>query len=140
MENLFLLLASSFVKRLSNYRKLQTCPIGNSGCSLLFNRGSKFDKRKTGTGDDLYFNEYSEKSVAYGAICIVMNREYNAAAARDMLGKYMNKLKGPFFVFHQVGQERSKDWNQPATISLVDHWQDAKGVDCKLKGYTNGKI
>ena len=140
MENLLLILATSFVLRLSSSRKLQKCPIGDTGCFLLSARGSKFEKRKTGAGDQLYFNEFSEKGVTYGAICVAMNRQFNEQEARDMLASYMNKLKGPFFVFHQVGQENSKDWNHESSITLVDHWQDARGIDCKLKGYTNGRV
>ena len=57
-----------------------------------------------------------------------------------MLFAYMHKLKGPFYIFHNVGSEKSADWNQTGTSTLVDYWQDAVGVDCKVKGYTNGRI
>jgi hypothetical protein len=140
MENLLLILATSFVWRLSSARKLQHCFVGNTGCFLLFIKGSEFEKTKTESGDDLYFNEFSEKGVVYGAICISMNRHFEPGESLDMLGSYMNKLRGPFFVFHQVGQEISKDWNRSSSITLVDHWQDAGGKDCKVKGYTNGNV
>jgi hypothetical protein len=139
MENLLLILATSFVLRLSSSRKLQHCFIGDTGCFLLFAKSSPFEKRKTESGDDLYFNEFSEKGVTYGVICVEMKSEYDPDDAIDMLARYMNQLRGPFFVFHQVGQERSKDWNHASSITLVDYWQDARGVDCKVKGYTNGK-
>ena len=57
-----------------------------------------------------------------------------------MLADYMNKLKDPFLVNHEVGLEASKDWNQAGSVCLVDHWQDAGGVDCKVKGYTDGQV
>jgi hypothetical protein len=138
MENLLLILATSFVLRLSS-RKLQHCFIGDTGCFLLFAKGTTFEKRKTESGDDLYFNEFTEKGVTYGVICVEMKSKYDVDDALDMLARYMNQLRGPFFIFHQVGQERSKDWNWASSITLVDYWQDAKGVDCKVKGYTNGK-
>ena len=140
MENLIFILATSFVLRLSSTRKLQHCFIGDTGSFILFNKDIKFERTKTESGDDLYFNEFTEKDVVYGMICVAMNRQINEDEAVDMLGKYMNKLKGPFFVFHQVGQERSNDWNQESSGCIVDYWQDARGTDCKLKGYTNGKI
>lgn len=139
MENLLLILATTFVLRLSSARKLQPCLIGDTGCFLLFTKNNEFEKRKTESGDDLYFNEFTEKGVTYGVICVMMKATYNAKESMEMLGRYMNQLRGPFFVFHQVGLERSKDWNEVSTISLEDYWQDGKGVDCKVKGYTNGK-
>jgi hypothetical protein len=78
--------------------------------------------------------------VTYGIVCIDMKEQYSLNDATEMLVGYMNKLRGPFFIFHSVGHEKDKDWNNSFSSTLIDHWQDAAGVDCKIKGYTNGKI
>jgi hypothetical protein len=138
MENLLLILATSFVLRLSATRKLHYSFIDKTGCFLFFPKGIPFETQKTDSGDDLYFNEFTEKDVTYGVICVKMQNRYSPEEAVEMLGRYMNQLRGPFFVFHQVGQEKAKDWNQESSLTLVDYWQDARGRDCKVKGYTDG--
>ena len=140
MENLLLILATSFVLRISSPRKVGAHFIGTTGCSVLFMNGPVFEKTKTESGDDLYFNEYEEQGVTYGLICIDMQHHYELPEATQMLATYMHKLKGPFYIFHNIGHEKAADWNHTKTATLVDYWQDAVGVDCKVKGYTNGRI
>ena len=140
MENLLLIIATSFVLRIASPRKTGSYFIGNTGCSILFMNGRRFTRSKTDSGDILYFNEYVENEVTYGVICIDMQTALELPEARKMLTTYMHKLKGPFFIFHCTGPEKSSDWNQEGSVALVDYWQDAVGVDCKVKGYTNGKV
>lgn len=140
MENLLLLLATSFVFRISASKKLVSQLIGNTRCSILFRSGSVFKKTKTASGDDLFCNEFKEGEVIYGAILVDLRQQFGIEHATDMLCSYMHKLKGPFYVFHNTGNETSADWNQPDSVALVDYWQDAGGVDCKVKGYTNGRM
>jgi hypothetical protein len=140
MENLLLILATSFVLRLSATKKLQHSFIGNTGCFFLFPKGIEFELTRTESGDDLYFNEFSEKGIIYGIICVDMKQRFPLQEATEMLGQYMNKLKGPFFIFHSLGHQEDQDWNHTSSSTLVDYWQDAAGRDCKVKGYTDGKI
>ncbi len=140
MENLLFFIASSFVLRIASPRKSVNQLIGNTGCSVLFQSGKEFEKAITDSGDDLYFNEFTKKGACYGIICIDMKKQYSMEHAREMLAAYMHKLKGPFYVFHNTGHEVGSDWNHEGSVTLVDYWQDAVGVDCKVKGYTNGRI
>jgi len=73
-------------------------------------------------------------------ICIAMKSRYSLDTATGMLSSYMEKLKGPFAVFHSAGAATEADWNSTDSSSLVDYWQDASGADWKVKGYTNGRF
>src|SRR5215210_1653686 len=138
MENLILLLATTFVLRLSLSKKFKNYVIADTGCSaLLFSGRRNFKQTITETGDNLYFNEFSEKDVTYGIICIKMKATYQLDEAMDMLAKYISKLRGPFFILHQTGLQKDEDWNTHCSRTLVDYWQDADKTDWKVKGYTN---
>jgi hypothetical protein len=140
MENLILLLATSFVLRLSTSRKFKNYFIADTGCSaLLFSGEKRFKQTITDTGDSLYFNEFSERHITYGVICIRLKETYDLDEAMDMLSGYINKLKGPFYILHQTGLQKDVDWNSATTRTLIDYWQDADMTDWKVKGYTNGK-
>lgn len=140
MENLFFLLASSFVFRLSYPKKLRNQLIADTGCSALFLTGNKrFKKSTTAKGDSLFFKEFSEKDVTFGVICIRMQGTYGLDEAIDLLAGYINKLKSPFYILHQIGLQKDTDWNTPLSRTLVDYWQDGNKSDWKVKGYTNGK-
>jgi len=139
MENLLFLLATSFVLRIASPRKAGLQAIGDTGCSIQFTNAD-FEKTLTSSGEDLFFNEYISSRITYGAICIRMKQRYSLEQAAGMLGEYINKLRGPFYIFHSVGHEAAADWNHAGSASLVDYWQDAVGVDCKVKGYTDGQF
>lgn len=102
--------------------------------------GHPFKKTRTRSGDELYCNEFKENGVTYGVICVEMQHHYDKIEAYEMLRTYMHKLKGPFYVFHSTGISDSQNWNQSNCCTLEDYWQDAVGVDCKVKGYTNGSV
>ena len=140
MENLFILLATTFVLRLSTSRKFKNYLIADTGCSaLMFSGNRQFKKTLTVTGDSLYFKEFTEKDITYGVICIRMNSNYELDDAMEMLHGYIDKLKTPFFILHQTGQQKDMDWNTVSSRTLVDYWQDREQVDWKVKGYTNGR-
>lgn len=138
MENLIFLLATSFVFRISSPRRFKNYFIGDTGCSALLFTGNDFQQTRTITGDQLYFNECSEKDVDFGIICIRLQEEYTLDEASSMLKNYMDKLKDPFFVLHETGVQADTDWNSIYTRTLVDYWQDTENKDWKVKGYTNG--
>jgi len=87
MENLIFLLATSFVLRLSTSRKFKNYFIGNTGCSALMFTNS-FKKTLTPGGDAFHFNEFSEKDVTYGIICIDLKQECQLDEAEEMLRTY----------------------------------------------------
>ena len=141
MENLLFFLATSFaIRKLSAPRKFRNCFIGDTGCSaLLFTGNNGIDSITTRNGDDLYFHEYSEKKITDGLICIRLHKNYELLSAEELLSVYINKLRKPFHIHHHIGLTGDTDWNQTGTATITDYWQDRKGFDWKIKGYTNGK-
>jgi hypothetical protein len=140
MENLILLLATSFVLRLSTSKKLKNFFIGNTGCSALLLSSSDFQSTQTASGDELYFSEFNEKEVSYGIICIHLKDDCDLDEASEMLHTYMEKLMAPFYILHNTGIQKDVDWNSVSTKSLVDYWQDSDSRDWKVKGYTDGRF
>jgi hypothetical protein len=138
MENLIFLLATSFVLRLSTSRKFKSYIIGNTGCSALMFTNN-FKKTVTPSGDQFYFNEFSEKNVTYGIICIRLKQEYEISETAEMLSSYMNKLRAPYFILHNTGLSTAHDWNNLSSIVMEDYWQDGSHHDWKVKGYADGK-
>src|SRR4051812_19684733 len=103
MENLLFLLATSFASRFTTPRKFKVHGIGNTGCSaLLFSDGSQ-ESTQTKSGDQFYFHESTQGGVTYGMICIHMQEAYTMPEAVQMLGSYISKLKGPFYILHDTG-------------------------------------
>ena len=141
MENLLFFLATSFaIRKLSAPRKFRNCFIGDTGCSaLLFAGDDAIDSTRTRTGDELYFHEYKEKKLTYGLICIRLKNPCEMDSARQLLSVYINKLRRPFHINHQVGLHKEEDWNQLNSVTLTDYWQDSQNRDWKVKGYTNGR-
>src|SRR3982751_3570565 len=121
MENLIFLLATSFVLRISSTRKFKNYFIGNTGCSALMFRNN-FKKTLTPSGDHFFFNEFSEKNVTYGIICIKLQQEYAISETAEMLSTYMNKLRAPYFILHNTGLSEAYDWNNHSTVVLEDYW------------------
>ena len=139
MENLLLFLATSLVIRFSSSKRIKLQFIGNTGCSALLSSNNKLDCTLTESGDQLFFHEFTDKTVTYGMICIKMNQEYSLAEAEEMLGAYIEKLRGPFYILHNTGIDDDADWNSETSKTIVDYWQDSNKKDWKVKGYTDGK-
>lgn len=141
MENLLLFLATTFVLRLSSTRKFKKEFIEETGFSVMqLSPYPEYSTSKTSCGDELYFNESIEDETTYGIICIHLNKPYDIGTAETLLTHYINKLKKPFHIRHNVGIQSDFDWNHESTKAVCDYWQDAKGKDWKIKGYTNGEI
>ncbi len=139
MENLLLLLATSFVYRLAQPSGHKIQPIANTGCSALLPlRNAGFDRSVTDSGDTLYFNDWTENNVTYGMICVRLSEPIELAKAGYMLYQYVEDLRHPCAVDVHAGIQATKDWNSSVTETVVDYWQDAHGQDWKVKGYTDG--
>lgn len=140
MENLILLLATSLVARFPSAKKLKSHAIGNTGCSALLLPHARGFAQTTPAGDCLYLQEFEERKVGYGMICVQLNESYSIDEATYMLNSYMSRLREAFGVLHQTGPQPSEDWNSTASRALVDYWQDVARTDWKVKGYTNGRV
>jgi hypothetical protein len=136
MENLFFFLATSFVLRIASprFRRFVICP----GCSTLLNSGDKkLHVRYTRDGDKLYFNEYAEDGVTYGMICVQMPAFHLLDEAESILKQYINRVRKPLKIACHLSMEIERTSDM---LTIEDYWQDAAGLDWKIKGYTNGKI
>lgn len=140
MENLILFLATSLVIRFSSSKRIKLQFIGDTGCSALLSSDNKLDSNLSQSGDRLYFQEFKDKGVTYGMICIQMKDEYELCEAEDMLRSYVESLKGPLYILHNTGIHDVADWNSESTRTVVDYWQDCSKKDWKVKGYTDGKM
>jgi hypothetical protein len=140
MENLILLIATSFLFRLSSNRKVKSHVIGDTGCSALLATEDELDYSLTSSGDKLFFHEFKEGKVTYGLICVQMSQEYSLTEAEKMLNAYIDQLKGPLYILHNTGIHQDVDWNSESSRTIIDYWQDVQKKDWKVKGYTNGKI
>ena len=138
MENLIILLATSFMWRLSPKRS-KNHSVGHTGCSALLFSDKGFEHATTQAGDRLYFHEHEEKKVVYGIICVHLREACERHEALEMLSNYMQKLRDSFCILHHLGHQLEEDWNSLRSRSLVDYWQDGHSRDWKVKGYTDGR-
>lgn len=136
MENLFIFLATSLVLRISNprFRRYFIFP----GCSALLHSGAKtLHVRRTKEGDKLYFNEYTAEGITYGLIGVQMVKLYEPAEAEKILVNYINRVRKPLHISHNLLMETERTEKQ---TTITDYWQDDGGFDWKIKGYTNSKM
>ena len=140
MENLILFLATSLVLRLPSAKKLKDHNIGNTGCRALLLPHARGFAHTTSEGDKVFLQEFEEAKVGYGIICVQLHEQYCLDEATQMLFNYMEKLKGPFSIVHDLGVHQGEDWNSTQSRSLVDYWQDIENYDWKVKCYTDGRV
>ena len=135
MENLFLILATSLVLRISA-PKFRRFLIGKAGSALLLSDNRTIHFKHTKEGDRIYFYDHQVAGVTYGFICAQMKDVYTLPQAEKILVHYINRVRKPFNIAHNISMEIEKMDGQ---ITITDYWQDEQGVDWKIKGYTNGK-
>ena len=75
MENLFLILATSLVLRISA-PKFKRYLIGRAGSALLLSDNTTIHFKHTKEGDRIYFYEHKVAAVTYGFICAQMKEIY----------------------------------------------------------------
>lgn len=136
MENLLMFLATSLVLRIPA-PKFQRYLIGQSNCSsLLATGGNTLHINYTKEGDKIYFNEQIVEETTYGLICAQMQGVHTLSKAEILLVQYINRVRQPFDIAFNISMEIERA-NQK--IVITDYWQDKKGIDWKIKGYTDGK-
>lgn len=140
MENLIFLLTASLVLYKSSKKPRKTF-IGDTNCSVHFSPDAVFDFTQSEEGDQLYFAEYTEKSVGYGVLCARVHSILPLDEAQDVMNSYLNRLRKPFNALYNTGVDLCQTWNkEDGSIQMVDYWQDEDNLDWKVKGYTNGEI
>jgi len=144
MENLFLILATTFFLSRSNRKfGFKRFSIANSGCTILLpEHAGNFSTSFTNAKDIIHFGETSEGDVTYGSVTIqLLNPLDTLAEAEKVLAQFMHTLQASYDIEHTTGLTLGytlKGNNEARGI--VDYWQDADGIDFKVKGWTNGSI
>lgn len=137
MENLLLLFATSLVWRISA-PKFKRYLIGRTGCSSLLLTGeTTLHIQPTKDGERVYFYEHDANGVTYGLITVNMKNLHTIEQAESILVQYVNRIRRPFGISHNVYQEMEKSLT---SVSLTDYWQDEEGIDWKIRAVSNGKI
>ncbi len=141
MKNLLQMIASSLGYGVQHKTPFRHARIGSS-CSLYLPiEAGDLTCTATATPDAMHFGETMDAGgVTYGFITICLNAPVpEGAAAQALLSHFMRALHPSFGIVHTTGEEGNLPhvscWN---TRGLVDYWQDADGVDWKVKGWTNG--
>jgi len=136
MENLIMFLATSLALHVPT-PKFKRYTIGSSGCSsLLFSGANSLYVKYTKDDEKVYFNEHTIAGVTYGLVVVQMKDVFTLEEASTILVQYTKAVRKPFKIVHHLPMEMEK---QNGKVSLAGYWQDQKGGDWKVKGYTNGK-
>ena len=137
MENIFLLLASRLAGRTAE-SKFKRYMIGRTGCTALLLWGDpSFYIYKTNDKEPVYFYEQEMTDVSFGMIVVNMRELYTLDKAESILMHYMNSIRKPFCIACNVGMETERDGQ---SLRVNDYWQDANGIDWKVRGESDGKI
>jgi len=142
MENLVFLLSAVFAyKHTTSPKKFTPYFIGKTGASVVLpSNFSGFDRTNTSHRDTFYLGECFADKVGYGVLYIDLQDEYSIEDAETMLMYYISRLQEPFGIAHNTGIGYCiSNEGMIERRKLVDYWQDDRGHDWKLKGYTNGK-
>lgn len=142
MENLILLIATSLVYSITTSKNFKRYAISGSGCSVCFTSSpGRFTKSITKDGDFMYFGLTRERQSSFGVITILLQQTLSdEQTAKKMLEGFMNGLHESMNIKHTVGLYATSHHYPSSNIqNLIDYWQDADGVDWKIKGWTNGK-
>ena len=144
MENLLLILATTFVLRLSSSKKIKTHYIGNTGCSIKMPvHCEPFQFTEIPKNDALYFGEaVAGNGVTYGVILTKVKEPIaDIAQAEKILAQFLNSLQPSFGILHATGMEFGQLHPvSPEARGITDYWQDKEGIDWKIQGWTNGNI
>lgn len=136
MENLFLLLATTLVLRISK-PKFKRYLLGATGCSsLLVSGNNTVHYKHTKEGDRVYFYDQTVNGVTFGFISVQMKEVFTLHQSENILAQYINRVRKPFRIAFNISMEIEKKGN---LVTIADYWQDEHGIDWKIKGYTNGK-
>ena len=136
MENFFLRLASSLAFRIPK-NKFKRYLLGATGCSTyLLSGNNTVHFKHIKDGDRVYFYDQCVDGVTYGFIAVQMRELFTLHQAENILVQYINRVRKPFHIAVNIAMEIEKKEN---LIIINDYWQDDRGTDWKIRGYTNGK-
>ena len=135
------LLASTFA--LSLPKKIKTpLPklIGNIGCYVpLFSQPNQVGYYQTNEGEEIFFGEIKEEEITYGLL-VVSGKKQLLMEPEVLLSDLFHDLFYTLGMKHRSGLISEGFLVDNYCIKTVsEYWQNKTGIDCKAKGFTDGK-
>ncbi|HVG42156.1 MAG TPA: hypothetical protein VM888_11145 [Chitinophagaceae bacterium] len=142
MENIILMITGSLLYSFSTTPKRKNrCRVGDTKCTVSqFTKNDKFIKSVNKKGDVMHFCETGNNTATFGIITMQLKKKPATANKSKILGDFINSLHSSLNIKHHVGLSygySQKGNNQ--VIGMEDYWQDEKGMDWKVKGWTDGR-
>jgi hypothetical protein len=135
MENLIFFLAAHIVLRFSSVSKKYN--IGQSASFSLFFEPTHLNRHQASDGDVMYTGEWQKNGITYGLIVVDLALPQDVNESLYTLNTFINSLREPFGILHNSGISKAEEAEEGKTVT--EYWQDDKGMDWKVKGFTNGR-
>lgn len=141
MENLILLLATAFL-----FRRTEETPkriaVSTCGCTANLPARPITQKIEDEAGNPVYIGQAKEGGCTYGFATVELEQViYDRAEAEQALFLFMEDMHPSFNIEYTTGLVHGYSHpHSDAVWGMTDYWQDADGVDWKVKGWTDGRI
>lgn len=139
MESLLLLFASSLFLR-NAPRTFQKYLIPDTGCSVMMLPTFNHQTLYTSENELLHYANCNEGDVHFGVLCAELIRPLSYFEAEEKLVRFTDGVRVGLNIPHSVGISTGHTLrNEKSTLGIIDFWQDKKGIDWKIKAYTDGR-
>ena len=141
MENLLLLIATTFFMRLTRPAGYNRYTIANTGCSIrFFADPGVFTATRTPDGEMMYYNDCTIDEVSYGSVTVALaDVLVHDDTIEEVMLQLMRIIKNTHYIKYVTGTSTGlKQKEDPNVQGMVEYWQDDKGIDWKVKSWTNG--
>ncbi|MDB5196408.1 MAG: hypothetical protein JWP88_779 [Flaviaesturariibacter sp.] len=141
MENLILLLASAFLFRRTEHVPKRIA-VTSCGCTAELPSTPLTQKLEDEKGNTVFIGHAKEDSCTYGFATVELEHViYDRAQAEQALFLFMEDMHPSFDIEYTTGLLHGYSHpHSDAVWGMTDYWQDADGIDWKVKGWTDGRI
>ncbi|MER3464603.1 MAG: hypothetical protein C4329_09580 [Chitinophagaceae bacterium] len=88
----------------------------------------------------MHYANCSEGDAHYGVLCARLHKPLNYFESEKKLVHFTEGIRAGLSIPHNVGVITGHTLrDKKNTLGIIDFWQDKKGIDWKVKAYTNGK-
>jgi hypothetical protein len=143
MENLFSTIASLLFGNMSAFNSkpltYRCCALGST---LQFHKAPFVHQSYNSGGDEFFTGQSVEGSVTYGFVtCRLMKPVSDLVIAEQRLFLFMESLHEHFDIEVTTGLDHGIAFEGDAdAIGMTEYWQDSKGKDWKVCGWTDGTL
>lgn len=141
MENLILLLASAFLFRRAELPSKRMA-VTTCGHTAELPASPLTKKLRDEKGNPVYVGQAKDGAATYGFATVELERNiYDRSQAEQALFLFMEDMHPSFDIQYTTGLSHGYTHPQSDVIwGMTDYWQDADGIDWKVKGWTDGRI